>query len=137
MAKLRKIMDAEDGIGLTEVMVAMFLLTVVALSLLPLLITGMKLATTNTTIAAATALTNDRIRVAQGAAPSCTGVVSAVNGVLETTDERGVELRATTSVVGTCPGAGTAATLKVTTTVIRIDSGDELAKASTLVLVTP
>ena len=128
----------DKGIGLTEVLVAMLLLAIVAIALLPLLITGMKLAVTNTTVAAASQLANDRIRAAQAAAPGCADVVAAVNGTFDTTDKRGVALRATTTVVGSCPAGveTSAATLKVTTVVVRSDTGDQLASASTLVLVT-
>ncbi len=116
----------------------MLLLAIVALALLPLLVTGMKLAVSNTTIAAASQLANDRVTAAQAAAPGCSAVVSAVNGTFDTTDKRGVPLRATTTVAGVCPAAANtnAQTLKVTTVVTRSDSGKQLASASTLVLVT-
>lgn len=128
----------DDGIGLAEVLVAMLLLAIVALALLPLLITGMKLAVTNTTIAAASQLANDRITAAQAAGPGCSDVVAAVNGTFDTTDKRGVPLAATTTVTGTCPSAANtvAATLEVSTVVVRSDTGKQLASASTLVLVT-
>ena len=125
----------DDGIGLTEVLVAMLLLALLAIVILPTLITGMKLAQTNTTIAAATQLANDRISIAQSAGTECSAVVDAVDGTVETTDKRGILLRATTTVVGTCPAVGTAETLTVSTTVVRVDSGAQLASASTLVLV--
>lgn len=134
----RAALRLDDGFGLVEVLVAMFLLAIVALALLPLLITGMKLAVTNTTIAAASQLANDRMSAAQAASPGCADVVAAVNGVFETTDERGVPLSATTTVVGNCPtGVNTSAeTLNVSTVVVRSDTGEQLASASTLVLVT-
>ena len=138
VTKIGRSYDDETGIGLVEVLVAMMLLAIVALALLPILITGMKLAVSNTTIAAATQLANDRITAAQAAAPGCSAVVAAVNGTFDTTDKRGVPLAAATTVVGTCPAAAntTAATLKVTVVVTRSDTGKELASASTLVLVT-
>lgn len=126
----------DDGMGLIEVMVAMFLLAILALALLPLLVNGLQLAVTNTTLAAATQLANDRIRIAHAASPDCSDVVNAVNGVVDTTDRRGVPLRATTAVVGVCPAVGHADTLRVETVVTRTDTGDELASATTLVLVT-
>ncbi|QEO09225.1 type IV pilus modification PilV family protein [Protaetiibacter larvae] len=126
----------DEGMGLIEVMVAMFLLAIIALSLLPLLITGLKQAVENTTIAAATQLANDRIRVAQAASPDCADVTAAVNGTFETTDKRGVPLQAVTTVVGVCPAPGSADTLNVTTVVTRTDTNARLASATTLVLVT-
>lgn len=136
MEKLRRAAAADEGIGLIEVVVAMFLLAIIALSLLPILISGLRMAVTNTTIAAATQLANDRIRVALAASPNCANVTAAVNGSFDTTDKRGVPLQAQTTVVGVCPAPGTAATLNVSTVVTRTDTGDELASASTLVLVT-
>src|SRR5690606_19206762 len=68
----------DDGMGLIEVMVAMFLLAILALALLPLLVNGLQLAVTNTTLAAATQLANDRIRIAHAASPDCSDVVNAV-----------------------------------------------------------
>lgn len=135
IARVRQLMSAEDGLGLIEVVVAMFMLAVLSLMLLPTLISGMKLAVSNTTIAAATQLANDRISIAHDAAPSCSAVVAAVNGDVDSTDARGVELRAATTVTGTCPAAGRAETLNVTTTVTRLDDGKVVAEASTLVLV--
>lgn len=148
MDKLRRILRADDGLGLTEVLVSIFLLGIVALSLLPLLIMGMKLAVSNTTLAAATQLANDRVKLAQTGSPLCTGpdsVYHVITGVQDgtvatgtflTTDKRGVELRAETTVEGACPAGAAAATLKVTSVVTRTDTGQELASASTLVLVT-
>lgn len=126
----------DEGMGLIEVLIAMLLLAIIALSLLPLLITGLQLTVKNTTIAAATQLANDRIRVAHVASPDCTDVTSAVNGDFDTTDKRGVPLRASTTVEGFCPAPGTAGTLNVTTVVTRVDTGEQLATATTLVLVT-
>jgi len=126
----------DEGMGLIEVVVAMFLLAIIAISLLPLLVNGLRSAVTNTTIAAATQLANDRIRLAQAASPGCSAVTAAVDGDFDTVDKRGVPLRATTTVVGICPEDATATTLRVSTTVTRTDTGDELASATTLVLVT-
>lgn len=134
--RIRRALRADDGIGLIEVVVAMFLLAILALALLPTLISGMKLAVANTTIASATQLANDRLKSARAAAPDCSAV-AAVSGAFDTTDARDVPLRAMTSVVGVCPSTpGSASTLTVTTVVERSDTGDELARASTLVLVT-
>lgn len=125
----------EEGLGLVEVVVAMFLLALVALALLPLLITGMKLAVANTTLAAATQLANDRMTAAQSGSPDCARVNQLSVDPITTTDARGVVIRAETTVVGDCPDAG-ASTVKVETVVTRVDTGEELASASTLVLVT-
>lgn len=128
-------MSRDDGLGLVEVVVAMFLLALVALALLPLLITGMKLAVANTTLAAATQLANDRMTAAQSAGPDCARVKQLSADPVTTTDARDVAIRAETTVTGDCPDPGEASTLKVETVVSRVDTGEELASASTLVLV--
>lgn len=126
--------ERDEGLGLVEVVVAMFLLALVALALLPLLITGMNLAVANTTLAAATQLANDRMTAAQSSSPDCDRVKQLSIDPVTTTDARGVVIRAETTVVGDCPDAG-ASTVRVETVVSRVDTGDELASASTLVLV--
>lgn len=136
LTALREAGARDEGMGLIEVMVAMLLLAIIALSLLPLLVNGLQLAVANTTLASATQLANDRIRVAQAASPDCSDVVDAVDGIFDTSDKRGVPLRATTTVVGVCPAPEHADTLRVTTVVTRTDTGEELASATTLVLVT-
>jgi len=143
MGKIQRTVE-DDGIGMVEVLVAMFLLAIVALSLLPLLITGMQLAVRNTTLAAATQFANDRITAAQAGSPDCAAIFGAItgetdgsvsSGTVSTTDARGVELLATTTLEGTCPTSG-AATLKVSSVVTRTDTAETLASASTRVLVT-
>jgi len=130
----RRAIARDEGLGLIEIVVAMFLLALVALALLPLLISGMKLAVTNTTVAAATQLANDRTSAAQAGSPDCARVYAVADEPLVTTDARGVELKAVTTVTGECPTAG-ASTLKVESVVTRTDTDQTLATASTLVLV--
>ena len=122
---------ADEGFGMVEVLVSMLILAILSMALLPVLIMGLKQSATNSTLAAATQLVNDRIRAAQALGPVCTSVATAA-GMMTLTDPRGSELQATT-VVGSCPtGVGT---VSVTTTVVRVDTGDTLASATTLVLV--
>ena len=121
----------DEGFGMVEVLVSMLILAILSLALLPVLIMGLKQSASNSTLAAATQLVNDRIRAAQALGPVCTSVATAA-GIMNLTDPRGAELQATT-VVGSCPtGVGT---VSVTTTVVRVDTGDTLASATTLVLV--
>ena len=68
----RRLAIDDEGLGLTEIVVAMFILATLALALLPLLITGMQASVRNTTIAAATQFANDRMAIAQAMASNST-----------------------------------------------------------------
>lgn len=134
----RRLAIDDEGLGLTEVVVAMFILATLALALLPLLITGMQASVRNTTIAAATQFANDRMSIAQAMASNsaqpCIDIATLQATPATMIDARGVELRAV-STVGACPaGVGT---ISVATAVSRIDTGEILARASTAFLVVP
>jgi type II secretory pathway pseudopilin PulG len=138
-ARLRSRLVADDeGLGLIEIVVSMFILAALALSLLPLLITGMKASVANTTLAAATQFANDRINTAQNIAATSTTACSDVTALSATPttmlDARGIELKAVAT-VGSCPtGVGT---MRVSIAVSRTDTGAVLSRASTAVLVKP
>ena len=127
----RSATTGDDGLGLVEIVVAMFVLAVLSLALLPLLIFGMQASARNTTLAAAAQLANDRIHIAQALGPVCANV-QVVAGDETLVDPRGVELVATTT-VGACPGG--VGTVSVSTSVVRTDTGDTVASADTLVFV--
>jgi hypothetical protein len=135
---VRRLARDDEGLGLMEVVTAMFVLTVLALALLPLLITGMQASVANATLAAATQFANDRVNVAHAAARTsatpCTDIENLSAAPITMIDARGVELVATTT-VGDCPaGVGT---MTVSAVVTRADTGAVVARASTAVLVTP
>lgn len=124
----------DRGLGLVEIVVAMFLLAILALALAPLLIQGMKATVRNATLAAATQLANESISLAQAASPDCNAVLAtAADPRPPLVDARGVELVATT-VTGACPAGGTG-TVSVSVTVVRQDTDETVAEASTLVFV--
>ena len=121
----------DKGFGLVEIVVSMLILALLSMALLPVLVQGLQQSVTNSTLATATQLANDRIRAAQAQAPVCANVGTTA-GVKTLTDDHGVPLKATTT-VGSCPtGTGT---VSVSVSVIRSDSGKVLTTASTLVLV--
>lgn len=135
ITRIAERLRSEDrGLGLVEIVVAMFLLALLALSLAPLLIQGMRATARNATLAAATQLASERIALAQAEGPVCADVL-ATAGVRDLTDARGVDLRATT-VTGSCPAGGTG-TVSVSVTVARLDTGETVADAATLVFVAP
>lgn len=126
----------DEGLGLIEIVVAMFILALIALSLLPLLITGMQASVRNTSIAAATQFAKDRIAIAQSVAATSDDVCDDLEDfaaiVEPMTDARGVVLLAS-STLGACP-TGTGA-MTVSTSVAREDTGEVLATATTSVLI--
>lgn len=130
---IERLRSDDRGLGLIEVVVAMFLLALLALSLAPLLIQGMQASVRNATLAAATQLVTEGISLARAGGPICADV-QATAGVRTLTDARGVDLEATTT-VGACPASGTG-TVSVTVTTVRLDTAETVAEAATLVFVT-
>lgn len=126
-----RLRSADHGFGLVEIVVAMFMMALIAVAFLPLLIQGLQTSHRNTTLATATQLVNERMQLAQSSGPVCTNVATLAVSE-ELTDPRGVIIRVTT-IVGECPpGVGT---VDVTATAVRIDTGDELVTAETKVFV--
>lgn len=111
----------------------MFVLTILALALLPLLVQAVRVSTDNTTRATAVQIVNQQMELAQAAGPSCSEVTS-LPSVIDRTDSRGVPIRVVTS-FGSCPA--TVGTVGVSAVATRLDSGAELARADTLVFVVP
>jgi Tfp pilus assembly protein PilV len=133
-ASPRRLRDPEEGLGLIEIVVSMFLIGLLSIALLPLVIQGLTLTSTNVTRATATKLVNERMELAraQGAGSSACSGLSTLAGqtVTPTVDQRGVSLQSAMTV--TCPTVypGTA---KVVVTVSV--SGQIVSTAQTLVFV--
>jgi prepilin-type N-terminal cleavage/methylation domain-containing protein len=128
-----KLREGEDGFGLIEIVVAMFVLALLAISFLPILIQGLKFSAENASRATATQVVHDRIELAQSKSPSCVSLQTlAGTSVADVVDPRGGEFAMTTT-VGAC--AAGARMVLVTTTVSNTGSGKMLATASTLVYV--
>lgn len=92
-------MNSEAGFGIIEVVVSMFLLSVMAMSYIPLLLNSVKDTATNTTIATATQIVNEQIegaravRSQQSTSPSCANVTRFLNVTpAPVVDPRGVTL---------------------------------------------
>jgi len=122
---------SDEGFGLIEIVVSMFMLALLAMAFLPILVQGLKQSSSNATLATATQLVNQQLQQAQAKGPTCTNVES-VAGTQQLTDPQGVQIQVTTT-VGSCPtGTGT---VTVASAAVRQDSGDTVASASTLVYV--
>lgn len=89
----------EDGFGVIEVVISLFLLSILSISFIPLLINSVKNTATNTTIATATQIVNQEIEGARAVrsptstAPSCYDITQFLQVTLASvTDPRGVIL---------------------------------------------
>lgn len=126
----------DEGFGLVEIVVAMFILALIAIAFLPLLIQGIKVAADNRTLATATQLIHDQIEQARAigacdALAAFGGSVSQPNASFSLT--RGIEHFEDKS-LDPCaiayPGV-----VKLTLTVTEVGSPDVIVEATTLVLV--
>lgn len=129
----------DAGFGMVEIVVALFMLAVLAIAFLPLLVQGLQLSAENATRATATQIAQDRLEVARTQSTSCSAIKTALESdiVSLVKDPRGIEFKVKT-VVGTCPAAlTTPGTISVKVEVRRTDdaAGTPLVTASTLLFI--
>jgi type II secretory pathway pseudopilin PulG len=123
------------GFSLVEVVVSLFILALLSLSLLPLLIQGVKIAATNSTQAGATRVVNDRIEQAR-ATETCTAVLAQAGSTTTSVDGRGDSFVITgTAGIAACPAAYPAVIKLTVSVATSTEPAKSLATASTLVLV--
>jgi type II secretory pathway pseudopilin PulG len=125
--------EAEYGFGIAEVLVAMFILGLIAVAIIPILVQGLRLSVTNATIAAATQLANQQVEQVRGFT-ACSTIVPATT----TATVSNVTLQASRTVNTVCPVLTTSypTTVRVSVSVKRTDTNVVLATANTLVFVT-
>lgn len=121
----------DEGFGLVEAVVSMLVLATLAIAFLPLLITGLKQSTTNSTTAFATQLVSERMSLAQ-TATSCSTLTLVASSATQT-DPRGAQVAVTTTVQNCTAGRGTYTVTATARLVANGVPGDQLATASTLV----
>lgn len=121
----------DDGFGLVEAVVSMLILAALAIAFLPVLITGLKQSTTNSTMAFATQLVGERMSLAQ-TATSCSALTLVASSG-RSTDPRGQVVDVTTTVQNCSAGRGAYSVSAVARLVVDGALGDQLASASTLV----
>ena len=122
---------AEEGFGLIEIIISMFLLAMLAVMLAPVLIQGLKQSASNATLASATQLANEQSEQAR-AWKSCDDVVASIETV---TDARAVELTIETTVGPCAPAAEDPVAVPVTVVVTRSDLGLVVTTTKTLVFI--
>ena len=122
----------DAGFGLVEIVIAMLLLGVVAISFLPVLVRALTVSAQNVTIATATQLVNDQLDDALATVSSC-AELTAWLGVTpaQLTDSQNVDLQPKRS-GGNCDDTELSSAV-VTVTVARVDTSATVASATTLV----
>ena len=93
------VLSSENGFGVIEVVISLFLLSILSVSFIPVLVNSIKSTGSNTTIATATQIVNQEIEGARAVrsptstAPSCYDVTQFLQVTLASvTDPRGVTL---------------------------------------------
>jgi type II secretory pathway pseudopilin PulG len=82
---------AEDGFGLIEIVVALFMLALLSIAFLPLLITALKTSVQNSSLATSTQLVNQQMELGTSTAastPTCGLIKTFVAATLGTTNDR-------------------------------------------------
>ena len=131
---MTRIIHDDEGLGMIEIVVSMFMLALLAVAFLPVLLTGVQSTARNAVSATATQLANQAIESAKGAT---FGTCAALNTLRSTTNEpdgRGGQLQVLRTV--TCNGTDTEA--EIITVIVREAAGDRniLARATTLLRLT-
>jgi type II secretory pathway pseudopilin PulG len=125
----------EAGVGLVEIVVAMFMLGILAVSFLPVLIQGIKQSAVNATNATATSLAYRQLELAR-AQLTCQGLVSFTAGAgipLVETDPRGVQMQVTRANGDCVVGDTYPRTVTFSSVVKRLDTNRQVIKVDTRV----
>lgn len=129
--------EGEAGLGLIEIVIAMFLFLLLAVAFLPLLVNGLQATARNSTLATATQLVEQQLQKARAAGGTCASLQAfSATTPPAVTDPRGTALYPQLTPIASCPASypGTVSlSVKVTE---GSAAGKTLAEASTLILVT-
>jgi type II secretory pathway pseudopilin PulG len=122
---------ADSGIGIVEIVIAMFLLALLAAGTAPLLVGALRLTAGNSTVTTATQLVEEQLTQARSQTATCSALTAfAATAMATVTDGAGKSLATTRTV--SCP-ASYPGTARFTATVRT--SGTDVATATTLVFV--
>jgi type II secretory pathway pseudopilin PulG len=130
----RELRTSEQGIGLIEIIISMLLLALLATALVPVLVSGLKQASSSATLATATQLANDELERAR----SWTRCSDLDPGDYSVTDARAVELMLSTT-VGDClslfPSSEDPVSVPVTVVVTRLDTNVVVTSTTTNIFI--
>ena len=134
---MKRIARTDDGIGMLEIVVSMFLVALIAISFLPLLMNTLKSSAANTITNSATQLVASSMDKARVVTPAtCSAVTTFASTVLPTvTDARGVVLQQNRQIVGSCP-TSYPGTVAVRAWVTEYGKAIVLAESTALIYVT-
>jgi type II secretory pathway pseudopilin PulG len=125
----------DDGIGLIEIVISMFLIALIAISFLPLLLHTLTASTTNTSTSAASQLVQSSMDQARVVSPTCSAATSFVAATIASVpDARGVVLQPQRQMIGSCPTAYPG-TVTVRAWVTESGKSFVLAESTTLIYV--
>lgn len=124
----------EAGFSLVEIVVAMFILALVAVSLAPMLVSALKQTASNAIFTQATHLISQQMDAARTQAATCSALTAYANSTLPVTaTAQGVTLNVVRN-LGVCPSSYPG-TVRFTVSVSRTDTNGILASATTLIYV--
>ena len=125
----------DSGVGLIEIVISMFLISLLAIAFIPVIVSALRASELNSTAATATRLVSQAIDGVRSRGATDCAAAQLLNATAEEVDALGVTITVTSSVpsVANCvPGSA------ITVTVIAFSSVDEsvLADARTLIYLT-
>jgi type II secretory pathway pseudopilin PulG len=121
---------SDSGIGLIEIVISMFLISLLAIAFIPVVVSAMRSSALNSTAATATRLVSQAVDDARTrSAADCAGA-QLLNAQRDTVDAQGVTLRVTTSVpiVANCVNGSV---ITVTVTAVNLATAVVIADART------
>lgn len=120
----------QDGFSIVEVLIAMFLLALVAVALLPPLWQGIRYSSQQSAVATATRELNSLVEEAREA-PTCAGLTAAA--LSQTVTDGSGRTFTTSGTVGTCPATSKTVKLALTAT----DSSGTVLATTTAIIYVP
>ncbi|NEN04503.1 type II secretion system protein [Diaminobutyricibacter tongyongensis] len=130
----RRAREGDEGFTLIEVIVAMFLLAIIALGLIPGLVGALKMSALNSTIATASQLVGQQLDDARSRAATCTALQAyQAETIAPVVDARGVSLQPKRTTVVCPPSYPGVVTINVYVT--KTGSTFKIASATTYIFV--
>jgi prepilin-type N-terminal cleavage/methylation domain-containing protein len=121
----------EQGFGMIEIIVSMFLLALLAMAFLPLLIGGLRTSGVNTSIATATQMVSEQMERARAQGSACSALPSSSTQV--SAEDSTLTMQRTR---GDCPAVADYPTVvPFTVSVVQAGTAVPLAEATTLIFV--
>ncbi|UTT61344.1 type IV pilus modification PilV family protein [Microcella humidisoli] len=112
----------DEGLGLIEIVISMFLIALLAIAFVPVIISGVRASALNSTSATATRLVAQAIDAARTSAPATCAAAQLLNASITQVDAQGTTIRVVTSV----PAVSDCADGEVMTiTVVAFDDADD------------